>query len=109
MEELAKFADGINATVSRAFIARWQDRIDPCRMTGGRETQNLVGQDQMPLAVCLHARPDASADEIAMCIFENDGGICSRGSISKRMKELKMSRKAASTEACQAFTPRNLL
>jgi hypothetical protein len=54
----------------------------------------------MLLAVCLYAYPDASADEIAMYIFENDGGIYSRGSISKRMKEIKMSRKAASTEAC---------
>jgi hypothetical protein len=78
-------------------------------MTGGRERQNLVGQDQMLLAVCLYAYPDASADEIAMYIFENDGGIYSRGSISKRMKELKMSRKAASTEGYQAFTRRNLL
>ena len=109
MEELAKFADGVNTAASRASIARWQDRVDPRLMTGGQERQNLIGQDQALLAVCLCACPDAQASEIVMFIFKNDGGICLHGGISRRMTELKMSRKAATTEARQAFTPRNLL
>jgi hypothetical protein len=78
-------------------------------MAGGQERHNLVGHSQMLLAVCLYAYPEAQADEIAMFIFENGGGIYNRGAISNRMKDLKMTRKAASTEAYQAFTPRNLL
>ena len=78
-------------------------------MTGGKDRENLIGVDQMLLSICLYAYPEAQADEIAMFIYEHGGEIYNRGTISRRMKELKMTRKAASTEAYQAFTPRNLL
>ncbi len=45
-----------------------------------------------------------------MFIFENgEGNVCSRSVVSRRLREMKFTSKKASTEAYQAFTPRNLL
>jgi hypothetical protein len=57
----------------------------------------------------LFAYPSAHEDEIATFIYDSGGDIYERSQISKRLKELKMTKKKASTEAYQAFYPRNIL
>jgi hypothetical protein len=58
----------------------------------------------------VFAYPEATADEIAVFIANSsDGKIYSRDSIARRLKELKITMKRASTEACQASFPRNVL
>ena len=99
---LAKFAAGVNAQASRASIERWQERLDPCRMAAGKERHNLVGVDQVLLAICLHACPDAQSDEIAMFVFESGGEVHTRSAVSKRMKKLKLTQGAVAWAVCSA-------
>jgi transposase len=96
-------------TVSCATVYRWLQRPEHYRMTGGNERNNLVEQDQLLLSMVLFMYPNARADQIGAFIYNNGGALYSREDISKRMKQLGLSKKKGSTEAYQAFTPRNLL
>jgi hypothetical protein len=75
----------------------------------GTAGSSIVGRDQLLLCVFLLAHPDASDDEVAVFIVNNGGQLYSRQIISQRKKELKYTRKRASSEAYQAFLPQNLL
>ena len=69
-----------------------------------------MGRDQMLLTICLLVYPEAEADELAVFIVDHGGDVYSRSVISRRMSEMLSTMKSASsTEAYQAFTPRNLL
>jgi hypothetical protein len=57
----------------------------------------------------LFVYPAAQEDEIAAFIYDSGGKIYERSQISKRLIELKMTKKKGSTEAYQALTPRNIL
>ena len=94
---------------SLASIYRWMERLEPHRMTGNKEKEKLVGAGQMLLVIFLYAFPDAHADEIATFIWNESGELYDLPTISKRLKELHMTKKRASTEAYQAYTPANLL
>jgi hypothetical protein len=50
---------------SRRSIVRWTHRLDPYEMGGGKEHTQLIGQDQMIMAIYLVAYPDAERNEIA--------------------------------------------
>jgi hypothetical protein len=78
-------------------------------MTGNKASETLVGRDQFLMSLFLIIFPDAEADEIALFIYNNGGQIYERFAISKRMQELGLTKKIASTEAYQAFTPENVL
>jgi hypothetical protein len=78
-------------------------------MTGNRERSRLIGYDQFLLCLCYLTWPHVQADEAASFVYRNGGGLYERPIIYRRCKELKMSRKRASTEAHQAYTPRNIL
>ena len=54
--------------------------------------------------MCIHL-PSASSDEIALFIFSNGGDIYSRPQISDCCAELELSRKRASKESYDAFSP----
>ena len=97
--------------VHPSSIYRWMRRIDPFQMTGNKERYILTGLDQFLLAMGIYLYPRASADELATFIFVNGGApnAYSRQDVSKRLKELNITRKKCSLEAYQAFTPRNLL
>jgi len=106
--QIAAFLKNEPFEASIASIYRWMDRVVPHRMTGNKEKAKLVGWDQMLLVIFLFAYPDALADEIATFIWNESGEVYDRQTISKRMKELHMTKKKASTEAYQAYTPANL-
>jgi len=52
--------------------------------------------------------PSAEHDEMATFIYNEGGRLYSRQDISKRLIDMEVTRKVASTEAYQAFLPRNI-
>ena len=94
---------------SRRSLARWRKRLIPFRSTGNKERSTLVGNDQYLLCLCLILFPRSRADQIAAFIYENGGEAYNRYEIYKRSKELNFSRKKASLEANEAYTPFNIL
>ena len=80
----------------------------PQRITGNKEKEILVGVEQFLLCHFLFMFPNALLDETALYIFNN---VClphERSQISVQMTELDLTKKKASTEALQAFLPRNV-
>ena len=93
----------------RRTIYNWINRIHPFRSTGNQERTAIVGRDLLFLSIGLFAYPTSSEDELAAFIANQGGDIYSRQEISKRLADLELSKKIASTEAYDAFTPRNRL
>jgi hypothetical protein len=80
-------------------------------MTGNRERENLTGVHQLLMSICYFIWPSATADQVRAFIFTATEGerLYTRQAIVRRAKELKLTRKRASTEAYQAFLPHNVL
>jgi hypothetical protein len=108
-QQVAKFNNGQPIDVAVATIYRWRDRMLTFRATGNKTSSTIVGEDQLLMVFLLFAYPEAQEDEIAAFIYDSGGQIYERSQISKRLKELNMTKKKASTEAYQAYTPRNIL
>ena len=89
-------------------VRRWEQRLTPYRMNGGRERQCITAEDQLLLSICLFIFPDASLDEISIFIVANGGQVCSRQIVSKRCNQLGLSRKRSSREAYAAFSPASI-
>lgn len=89
-------------------VRRWERRLTPYRMNGGAGRNNLVGEDQLLLSICLYIYPDASADEICTFIVANGGDVYSRPDITKRCNELGVTRKRSSRESYLAYTAKNV-
>lgn len=107
--QLALHAIGLPTEASLSSISRWNRRLEPYRMTGNRERSTIVGFDQLLLAICITVFPQAQLTEIAAFIYNRGGGLYSNEAISKRLKELAVTRKTVSVEAYRAFTPDALL
>jgi hypothetical protein len=107
--QLTRAALGQETRASAASIWRWQQRLQPFRMTGNKQRNTIIGIDQFLLAIAITIWPDLTIDEMAVFIYREGGGIYSRQAISARLSELEISRKVTSTEAYQAYTPTNLL
>ena len=78
-------------------------------MTGNQVNGTIVGEDQYLAVICITIWPDNTMDEIATFIFNEGGGVYTRGQISQRLKDMECTRKVGSTEAYEAFTPNNVL
>ena len=89
---------------STSSVRRWERRILPYRMSGGRHREQLTGADQLLLSICIFIYPEASSDEIAIFIYRNGGDIYTRPQISERCAELQLTRKRASKESFDAFS-----
>lgn len=78
----------------------------PYRKTGNLSRRKLVGTDLLNLVFFLIAHPDALLEEMAIFLY-NEGAteVYSTSLISKRLKELGVSKKKASIEAFQALRP----
>ena len=94
--------------ISKATIYRWKDRDMPYQQTGNKQKEELTGYDQYLMSICYFVQPRARSDEIAIFIAANGGtqGV-SRQAITRRSLELDYSRKRASLEAFEAYTPIN--
>ena len=108
-DQLWRYLNNLPFSVSQASIRRWIARIHPHRMTGNRESATIIGFEQFLMWMFLVAYPEAQDDEVAAFIAEHTGNIYKRNQISRRKKELGITRKRSSTEANQAFLPRNVL
>ena len=95
--------------VSLSSIYRWSHKLEPRRQNGNHQKEILTGEDQLLLTIAIYVHPTASIDEICAFIANHGGGIFTRQQVSRRLKELNITRKKASVEAYAAFTPRNLL
>jgi len=93
---------------STSSIRRWERRILPYRMTGGRQREQLTGPDQLLLSICIYIYPAASSDEIAAFIHASGGDIYTRPQISDRCNELELTRNRASKESYDAFSEASL-
>jgi hypothetical protein len=106
---IAQAANGEPTAAHASSLRRWEMDIHAKRMTGNKQKETVIGFDQFLLAFYLQVCPDCHADEAAAFIYNNGGGIYSRQDLSCRLKEMDITRKKASTEACQAFLPQNVL
>ena len=108
--ELDRVARGLElAVASRTSCWRWSQRLLPYRMTGNKARSIIVGYAQFLLAVAIIIHPDSSLLNLAAFIYNNKGGLFSTKVVSHRLEDLHVTRKKASTEAYQAFTPENIL
>eukprot|EP00536_Pseudo-nitzschia_multiseries_P015951 jgi/Psemu1/44329/gm1.44329_g len=74
-------------------------------MTGNRTQGKIVGSDLFLLAIFVTIHPDASHEEMATFIYNEQEG----GDICKRLSGMEVMMKRLSTEAYQqAFTPANI-
>ena len=55
---------------STSSVRRWERRILPYRMSGGRQRGQLTGADQLLLNICIFIYPEASLDKIAISFIE---------------------------------------
>ena len=100
---------GLPLVASRRSVQRWNRRLHPYLMTGNRDRNVIVGLDQFNLVLFLLAWPDARLDEIIAYIANaGNGKVYTRGQVTKRLKELGMTKKVGSTEARQASLPINI-
>ena len=72
---------------------------------GNRSNGTISGADQLLAVICVTIWPDSTTDNIATFVFNKGGGVYTRGQVSKRMKEMEITRKVGSAEAYEAFTP----
>ena len=100
-QQLQRFNAGEAIDVSRRSIYRWADRLEPFRQTGNTERTTIVGVDLLSLVTYITAWPDATLDEMAVLIYKEGGDLYSRDAISKRLAELDITKKRASTEGYQ--------
>ena len=89
-------------------VRRWEQRITPFRMTGNRQRQWITAADQLLLSICLFIYPEANQDQICIFIVANGGDVYTRPTVSKRCKELGLSRKRSSREAYEAYSPASI-
>lgn len=95
--------------VAKKSIRRWLQRLAPYHQLGNAERQIITGRDQILLGICLHIYPRAEDQEVAAFIYANGGNIYSHKDVSRRCKELKLSRKRASLESSNAYSERNVI
>ena len=96
------------AGCSTSSVRRWERRILPYRMSGGRQREQLTGADQLLLSICVFIYPAASNDEIALFIYTNGGDIYTNPQITERCIELDLTRKRTSKESYDAFSPASI-
>ena len=78
-------------------------------MTGNRSNGSIVGEDQYLAVIYVTIWPNSTTDEITTFIFDEGGGVYTRGQVSQRLKEMELTRKVGSTESYKAFTPNSVL
>jgi hypothetical protein len=103
-EQLQKWNEGGPTDVSRASLYHWADHPHPFRQNGGSARTTIVGVDMIHLVTFLIAHPDSTQDEMATFVYNKGGALYSKQRISKRLDDLKITKKKASIQAFQALS-----
>ena len=93
-------------------IRRWlKERHLPYRMTGNKSRRSLYGIHLLLLVMYKMIWPQATYLECSAFIANNspDGRIFTEWAVGDALRKLGFTRKASSTTAYQAYTPRNVL
>jgi hypothetical protein len=101
-EQLAKAQAGKIVDVSKSSLCRWRERLHPYRQMGNKAREQVLGVDMINLVTFLRAWPEATLDKMAVFLYNKGGSLYLKQSISKRLAELEITKKRASTEAYQA-------
>ena len=109
IEQIRLHDQGLPTVASKAYIHRWKNQLISYRMTGNCKLKTIVGFDLFMMLQFLIAYPEADDDQIIAFIYNTTGHFFDRSQVSRRKKDLNITRKRASTEAYQAYTPRNQL
>jgi hypothetical protein len=104
-QQLQRFNAKEAIDVSWRSIYRWADCLEPFRQSGNRERTTIVGVNLLSLVTYITAWPDATLDEMAVFIYNKGGDLYSRHAISKRLAELDITKKRASTKGYQTQQP----
>ena len=91
-------------------LKRWDERLYPHEMTGGKATTAMRGHHRFLLAFFKKFYPQARASHcsVFIALHSSDNRVFTDNEISKALSDMGMTRKRASTTAYQAFTPKNL-
>ena len=109
ISELRNNQRGIATTASASSLYRWKKkRLLPFRMTGHHELRTIIGHDLFLFLQFIFAFPEAEDDEVAAFIYNCTGHLYNHSQISRRKNDLLLTRKRASTEAEQAYSPEML-
>ena len=100
--QLTKAQNGEEVDMSCSSI-RWINCLEPFHQTGYKAWETDVGLDLITLVSFLTAWPEGTIDEMAPFIYNKGGELYSVDGISRRLKDLGISTKRASTEAYQAL------
>jgi len=92
-----------SAGCSISSVRRWERRILPFRIPGGRQRKSLTGADQLLLVICIFIFPEASLEEVVLFIHSNGGDIYTHPQIAERCIQLNLTRKISSKESYDAF------
>ena len=107
--QLWSYQNGFPLTASRRLIMRWAQRLHPYLSTGNRARNKIMGLEQYLMILFLLAWPDVRIDEIIAFIANaGPGRIYSRAQVTRRMRELGLTKKVGSTEAKQGSFPVNM-
>ena len=102
IDQLDRFYRNEAIDVSLASIYRWEVRLNPFRPTGNHASATIVGTEVLLLSLFIVAHPDATLNEMAAFLYNEGCRLYSESSVSKRLSDLKVTKKKASTEAYQA-------
>jgi hypothetical protein len=92
-----KAQNGEEVDVSGRSLQRWTNCLEPFHQTGNKARDTVVGLDLINLVSFLTAWPEGTIDDMASFIYNKGDAI------SRRLKDLGISKKRASTEAYQAL------
>lgn len=101
-QQIALWQAGEPINVSVSSIRNWQRRLVPFRRTGNKARAQIVGVDLIHLVTFLRAHPTAHLDEMSIWIYNQGGRLYDRQTVSRRLKDLGISKKKVSTEGYQA-------
>ena len=96
------------AGCSTDTIHRWERRIMQYRTAGNREHEQLADADQLLLSICIYVYPEIWSDQITAFVHSNGGDIYSQPQMTDRCRKLDLTRKRASKESCDAFSPSSI-
>jgi hypothetical protein len=92
-EQLALVQAGQPMVVSRSSIFLWRRRLVNYCHTGNRARTTIIRVDLLHLVIYIMAWPHATFDKMATFLWNKVGGLFSRQAISRRLKEICVTKK----------------